>query len=642
MSRFRTTISLLTGCIIALTVLWWLGKPELLPYARNEKRATIIGERLDEIDEIRILDKAGAPMEFKFSGGSWQMTEPNRRPADPSAIAKLLDIVERAPLLDLISEKECRLRSLSDSDLGFDRPTGSILLYGPRKFRTGTRITIGDFTATSNSVFVSVGEKPFPNDICVSSSEIADIVNEPDVTFIDTRLFRNNPRRIHTIVIRSDAGGTVKLVRDTPKSWKITQPVQARADWNSVRDLFNSLYSARILDLVSDQSLTRTETGFDEAGSVSLQMFGQDIPAGVSLTVGKAVAGQPDTVYARCGGDFSTIIVTGSVARAVSVSLRDLRDKRIFPPECGSDIRSLSIEYGGTTISLKKNASDTWNLTSPAAAAASPEATSKLISSILSLTAEDVTDSSADAGSAEKAQYAESSPGQPPVTITLNDRNERHILKISEKADDDTSETKKYSALLDADPSVYELSSSQALDYILECLHQPHLVVSRTIIDITPENISKVERGFGDGTADSYTPGAGEKEVPGAENQQASSLAVSSFFKALHPLNAESVISVSPYSPDSAESTPDQSGLSVTFSFSDGTSLQKTLIIGPALPEPQKGFYARIKGHSALYSISAETMSLLSRSFGLQVTPDGELPSAAPPAHSETGIIKNE
>lgn len=635
----KTTISLAAGCILTGTALWWLGKPELLPYARSEKRSTVLNSRLGEINEIVVSGRNGTERKYHYSNGGWHMTEPSGHPADPTAIARLLDIVEHAPLLDCISAKECSLRELSEADFGFDHPAGGVTLSGPGKFRTGARITIGDYSQVSNEVFVAVGNQAFPNDVCVTTREIADIVNEPEVNFIDRRLFRNNPRRVNTIIFARGEKGTVKLVRDRNDRWLITQPVQARADWDVIDSLFGILYSAEIINL--QPGVNAKDTGCGDSSAVRIQVFGQDVPAGISVTLGNPATNSADVVYAQIGGDYSPVVITGAVERLTSMTMQELRDKRIFGPKTGLDMDRLSFEQAGRSLSFKKNDDGAWSLTSPVAASASPDVVSKLISSVLSLTAASVSDVKPASDSAQNdAREGDSADARSFLAVSFSEDGTAYNLKISEVADDALVSTQKiYKAVLNRGNTVYELRDNPAVEYILECLNMPHLAVDKTIFDIKEKDVSRLEITREDGSSEIIERAGGEWKSACA-SESVSKTVLANFFKTVHPLIADSVISANPSSSDdnSAVTDPtDTSRVVISFNFTDGVSLQRTLILGPAVPDPQNGFYARIKGHNAVYAISHETMSSLTQSLITPVSPEGELPSAPPLATSQSG-----
>lgn len=643
MSRIKTTVFLAAGCIFAGTALWWLGKPEFLPSARSEKRSTVLNARLDEITEINICDKDETELKFIFGDDGWQMTEPSQHPADSVSISRLLDVIERAPLVDCISAKECRLRDITESVLGFDHPSGRVTLFGPRKFKTGIRITIGDYTATSNEVFATVGSRAFPNDVYVTTREIADIVNNPEVSFIDPRLFRNDPRRVNTIIINRGDAGTIKLIRDKSRGWLITQPVQARADWDVIDGLFGILYSAKITDL--KQNVSVTESGCRDSNAIRMQIFGQDIPAGLSVTLGNPVSNIADVVYAQIGDDYSPAIITGAVARLKSMTLQDFRDKRIFTANCGINMDRLSFEYGGRNLSFQKAQNGTWTLTGPVAASASPEIVAKLISNVLTLTATGIADVPQGNDSVQSDSPKTDDTASRPLTISFHENGLVYNLKIIEQPLSDSVVTQKiYKAVLNKQNIVYELQESPEIEFMLKCLNMPHIAVDKKILDINEKDISRLEITRGEGASEVIEQVRGKWKTSGSAGQVFPAV-VSHFFKTVHPLIADSVISANPSSGNSDQTTAeasDKNCVTLTFNFSDGISLQKTLILGPALPDSQNKFYARIKAYDVIYAISAETMFSLTQSIISQVTPDGDIPSAQPPRPAEAGISSNE
>lgn len=648
MSKIKTTTLLTLGCILAGTALWCLNQPELLPYVRSEKRSTLLNIKLNEINEISIWGNNSTKLKFKYTGTGWQMTEPNTYPANPTSIARLLDVFEKAPIVDLISGTDCEIRAISKSDLGFDHPFGGAVLSGPRHYNA--EISIGNYTAMSNGVFTMIVNSSSPNDVYVTTPEIAGIVNEPEVNFIDRRLFRNDPRRVNTIILNQGNAGTIKLVRDKSAGWLIKQPIQARADWAVVNKLFGVLFDAEIQDIVhvnpdGTSRYSKSETGLGENTEIRMQMFGQDIPAGVSLAIGNTLNDGSDTTFARSGNDSSVLLTTGAVARAAAITLYDLRDKRIFTSKCGTEMNSLSIERGGQVLSFKKNENGSWALTGPIAAVASPEIIAKLISSVLSLTATRIADTPQTLESGPKEELEKEDTGSAPISISFTEKGQNYSLKITEQQDDDSITTQKvYHAVLNKESTIYELRDNQDVEMILECLTMPHMTIDKKILDVNEKALARIEITRTDGSTEIIERSGGEwKSTDPSKNISLPDL--SQFFKALHPLVADSVVSAnhtSMMTPQMESQNAVSPQTTILFIFSDGVSLQKTLFLGPALPAPNNGFYARVKSHNAVYAISQEKMSFLTQPFVSKIIPDSELPSAVPPAPAESRTSTNE
>ncbi|MCE5229227.1 DUF4340 domain-containing protein [bacterium] len=154
--------------------------------------------------------------------------------------------------------------------------------------------------------------------------------------------------------------GKVELVKDAG-TWKLTQPVTARAGEAAVENIINQLDQARRQEPFEVSKVKLAEYGLanptvkvevkaasqNDAGQVE---FGSETPDG-------------QQVYGRAAGTGPVFTVPAAVLAQLNTPVRDLRDKRLLPAEMSSATAFEIIDDGRKIAASKQNGQ--WSLTAP-------------------------------------------------------------------------------------------------------------------------------------------------------------------------------------------------------------------------------------------------------------------------------------
>src|SRR5205814_5883295 len=163
------------------------------------------------------------------------------------------------------------------------------------------------------------------------------------------------------------AGGKTLVVAKEGGEWKITKPVQTRADFGTVEGLVGRLQTVQMKSIVTD-----------EAKPADLKQYGLDKPdATANLNVGSAratllLAGKaPDnTVYARDASKPAVVTVEGALLDELKKGADDYRRKDLFEFRAFSANR-VELKRGNDTVVFERvkgqgeNAQDKWRRISP-------------------------------------------------------------------------------------------------------------------------------------------------------------------------------------------------------------------------------------------------------------------------------------
>ncbi len=197
-----------------------------------------------------------------------------------------------------------------------------------------------------------------------------------------------------------DAGGrTIDMVKENA-DWKITRPVQARADFAAVEGLIGRLQTAAMKSIASDA-----------ATPAELKKYGLDKPAAtVELTMGSAhatfaIGGKADdnTVYARDVSKPMVVTVDSMLADDLKKGADDYRRKDVFEFR-SYNATHLEFTRGGQTVAFDKvkgegkDAADKWRRVSPTSGDVDTDKMEMMLNRLSNIRAMSFVDSSAKTG----------------------------------------------------------------------------------------------------------------------------------------------------------------------------------------------------------------------------------------------------
>jgi hypothetical protein len=188
------------------------------------------------------------------------------------------------------------------------------------------------------------------------------------------QLFRTGENEIEALFIaRGEARIALKREGD---AWRITEPVQAKADSTETTSLLNAIMSAK-----SERIINREPTGLGEYGldrpSITLKLsLKGGTPSPALLFGDKNPSGF--YVYAKREDSPSVFLVTDSLRSRLDRKPTDLRDKTLLQME-PDKVRRVELSGKGRSISLSSEGPEHWRLVQPVKAKADDSAVRDLL-----------------------------------------------------------------------------------------------------------------------------------------------------------------------------------------------------------------------------------------------------------------------
>jgi hypothetical protein len=388
MRGLRSTIALIVvlgGLGAYIYFVTWKTPAE--PASKLEK--VFSGVQSDKIEELKVTSDKGEVSTLKKENGSWQIVAPVAARADEGEASAIANALGQAEIVRVVDENPADLK-----DYGLVTPRIAIDFKGAgdKDYR---RLLIGEKSPTGADLFAKRNDE---KKVFLIPASQESTLNKSTFDLRDKTLLKFERDKVDAIGV--DAGGkTLQLAKDNSE-WKITQPLQARADYGSVEGLIGRLQSAGMKSIVSDNPTP-----------ADLKQYGLDKPAAtVDLKLGSAratlaVGGKAadNTVYARDASKPMVVTIDGSLADELKKGADDYRRKDIFEFRPYNATR-VEIARNTQTIAFEKvkgagdKAEEKWRRVSPTAGDVDKDKVDSLLSRLSNMRATSFVDASAKTG----------------------------------------------------------------------------------------------------------------------------------------------------------------------------------------------------------------------------------------------------
>ena len=347
----------------------------------------------DKIDSVKITSDKGEKTTLGKTDGAWQITEPVAAKADESAVTGITGNLSSVEVVRVVDENPANLK---DYGLAEPRIDVAFKAAGDKDYR---HLLVGDKSPTGADLFAKRGDdkKVF---LIPTFQETA--FNKSTFDLRDKTLIKFDREKVDGVEVTA-GGKTLALAKDGGE-WKVTKPIQARADFGSVEGVIGRLQTAQTKSVV-----TGAPTPAD------LKTYGLDKPEEtVTLNLGSARAtlvlggkAEDNTVYARDASKPAVTTVESALADELKKGADEYRRKDIFEFRPYNATRIEFIRNGQTIAFEKvkpdakdaaKNPQDKWRRISPKPADASKDTIDSLLSRLSNMRAASFVESTAKTG----------------------------------------------------------------------------------------------------------------------------------------------------------------------------------------------------------------------------------------------------
>jgi hypothetical protein len=380
MRGLKSTIALivvLAGLGAYIYFVTW--KQDATADSTSKQEKVFVGLEADKIEEIKVRSEKGDTTSVKKESGAWQVTSPVAAKADESEVSGITTSLGQIAIARVIDENPSDLKEYG---LAAPRIEINFKASGDKDYR---KLYIGEKSPTGADLFAKRNDekKVFLIPAFQESS-----FNKGTFDLRDKTLWKFERDKVDSVDIVT-GGKSLAMTRATG-DWKITKPVEARADFGAVEGLIGRLQTAQMKSIVGEQAPSPAD----------LKKYGFDKPdATVNLTTGSAraslvVGGKADdtTVYVRDESRPTVMTMEKSLVDELKKNADDFRKKDLFEFRTFNANR-VDITRNGQTVAFEKtkgtgeNAPDVWKRVSPSPADVDKEKFDNMISRLSNMRA---------------------------------------------------------------------------------------------------------------------------------------------------------------------------------------------------------------------------------------------------------------
>jgi hypothetical protein len=300
---------------------------------------------------IEIIPGGALAIEAQFTNGVWQLEKPFLYPARAAAIEDLLSRLENLSPATRLSAAEIGADKNADAEYGFDNPQYSLQISaGEQQWQ----LRVGKKTAPGDQVFVRVvgADGAF-----VTDANWLQLLPTDATAWRDTSLI-TGLTGLDLIEITNGVKA-IELQRDpTNHLWRMTRPLNARADNEKITTTLEQLRATQITGFVNDDPKADLSVYGLQPANLALWL-GNETNLSAAIQLGKAVPENPVLVYARRASWNSIVSVTNDLFATWRGTVNDFRDPHLL--EITSPVSQISVG-GPNPFTLKAGGSNTWQI----------------------------------------------------------------------------------------------------------------------------------------------------------------------------------------------------------------------------------------------------------------------------------------
>ncbi len=391
MRGLQSTIALvvvLAGLCAYIYFVTWKTPATESPESKQAK--VFASVQADKIEELRIKSADGGVTTLKKSGDGWQLVDPVAARADESRVSAVTSSLSSISVKRVVEENPS---DLHEYGLGDPRIDVGFKAAGDKDFR---HLLIGEKTATGADLFA---KRASDKAVLLIPANEEGTFNLSTFDLRDKALIKFDRDKVDGIEVSAD-GKPLQLVKSG--EWKITRPVQARADFGSVEGLIGQLQTAQMKSIVAA-----------DPSPADLKKYGLDKPgATINLSMGSAratllVGGKADdgSVYARDASRPDVMAIDATFAEDLKKGADRYRRKDVFEFRAFNANR-LEVTRPGNSIQTvvfektkgEGDKPDTWRRVTPNAGDVDREKVEVLLSKLANMRAASFTESTAKTG----------------------------------------------------------------------------------------------------------------------------------------------------------------------------------------------------------------------------------------------------
>src|SRR6266571_4925826 len=390
MRGLRSTIALLVVLIgLGAYIYFVTWKRSDSADATSKQEKVFASLEADKIEELKVKAEKGDNTTVVKKNGAWQLTQPVTTKADDTEVSGITSGLTQISIVRIVDENP---GDLKEYGLAAPRLEIDFKASGDKDYR---KLLVGDKSPTGSDMFAKRNDE---KRVFLIPAFQDSSFNKDTFNLREKQLLKFERDKVDGVEIAA-AGKNLAIGKDGGE-WKLTTPVQVRADFGAVEGLMGRLQSAQMKSIVAD-----------EAAPADLKKYGLDKPeVTVNVKAGSAratllVGGKAEdgTLYVRDASRPMVMTAESSLVDDLKKGADEYRRKDIFEFRSYNATR-VELTRNGQAVVFEKtkgqgeNAQDKWRRVSPTAADADKDKVESLLSRLSNMRATSFVDATAKTG----------------------------------------------------------------------------------------------------------------------------------------------------------------------------------------------------------------------------------------------------
>ena len=303
------------------------------------------------VTSIQVIPARALEIRADRVNDSWLLSKPISYPAQPAAIETLLSVLQKLEPATRISAAELRGRISADADFGFDSPQFSLVIEaGDQRWQ----LLVGNKTAPGDQVFLRV--------VGVVGAFVADadwlkFLPHSANDWRSSALVAASENNFDSIILTNGAK-IIELHRDaTNHLWRMTRPLQARADTEHITDALQRLRTGRVTQFVTDDAKADLTSFGLQPADFDLWL-GQDTNF-AAIHGGKNLPDDPTQIYVKREGWNAIVAAAKEPLSPWYGAVNDFRDSHLL--ELTAPVAEIEVR-GPDNFILQRQDSNDWKI----------------------------------------------------------------------------------------------------------------------------------------------------------------------------------------------------------------------------------------------------------------------------------------
>lgn len=308
------------------------------------------GLEADKIEQITVTPASGEQTTVQKQGTAWQITAPATVAADQAEISGLTSNLASLEVQRVVDEQATDFKQY-----GLDPATLRLTFKAGGKEQT---LLLGGKTPTGGDMYARLPDTPR---VFLVSSYLDATFNKTTFDLRDKTILKVDREKVERVEIQ--AGDRATAFAKQGSDWRITTPIQARADFGAVEGIVGRLNTSPMKSIESAEVTSPAELakyGLDKPAATVRVVSGS---SEASLAIGKT-AGE-GTVYARDLSRPLVFTIESGLADELKKPADEFRIKDLFDARAFNTTR-IEVTRQGQTLAFEKD-KDAWKQVTPVA-----------------------------------------------------------------------------------------------------------------------------------------------------------------------------------------------------------------------------------------------------------------------------------